>query len=65
MTDARRFIIVGASRTGAKAVQTLREEGFEGSVVLLGEESARPYERRPRRPMVVTWGQRAAGRLIG
>lgn len=54
MTDAHRFIIVGASLAGAKAAQTLREEGFEGSVVLLGEESARPYKRTPRRPMVVT-----------
>ena len=47
MTGARRFIIVGASLAGAKAAQTLREEGFEGSVVLLGEESVRPYERPP------------------
>jgi 3-phenylpropionate/trans-cinnamate dioxygenase ferredoxin reductase subunit len=47
MTDARRFIIVGASLAGAKAAQTLREEGFEGRVVLLGEESVRPYERPP------------------
>jgi 3-phenylpropionate/trans-cinnamate dioxygenase ferredoxin reductase subunit len=47
MTDARTFIIVGASLAGAKAAQTLREEGFEGRVVLLGDEPVRPYERPP------------------
>ncbi|SOE09724.1 3-phenylpropionate/trans-cinnamate dioxygenase ferredoxin reductase subunit [Streptomyces sp. 2323.1] len=41
------FVIVGASLAGAKAAQTLREEGFDGPVVLLGEESERPYERPP------------------
>ncbi|OEJ20863.1 pyridine nucleotide-disulfide oxidoreductase [Streptomyces agglomeratus] len=41
------FVIVGASLAGAKAAQTLREEGFDGPIVLLGEESERPYERPP------------------
>jgi 3-phenylpropionate/trans-cinnamate dioxygenase ferredoxin reductase subunit len=41
------FVIVGASLAGAKAAQTLREEGFDGRVVLLGEEQERPYERPP------------------
>jgi NADPH-dependent 2,4-dienoyl-CoA reductase/sulfur reductase-like enzyme len=41
------YVIVGASLTGAKAAETLREEGFEGTVVLLGEEHERPYERPP------------------
>lgn len=41
------FVIVGAGLAGAKAAQTLREEGFDGPVVLLGEESERPYERPP------------------
>ncbi|MFE2320445.1 NAD(P)/FAD-dependent oxidoreductase [Streptomyces sp. NPDC059441] len=41
------FVIVGAGLAGAKAVQTLREEGFSGPVVLLGEESECPYERPP------------------
>ncbi|HEX5309042.1 MAG TPA: FAD-dependent oxidoreductase [Solirubrobacteraceae bacterium] len=43
----RTFIIVGASLTGAKAAQTLREAGFDGRVVLLGAEPERPYERPP------------------
>src|SRR5689334_24588983 len=41
------FVIVGASMAGAKAAETLREEGFGGSIVLLGEELERPYERPP------------------
>ena len=47
MTDARTFIIVGASLAGAKAAQTLRDEGFTGRVILLGDEPVRPYERPP------------------
>ncbi|MEU5811244.1 FAD-dependent oxidoreductase [Streptomyces sp. NPDC047718] len=41
------FVIVGAGLAGAKAAQTLREEGFDGPLVLIGEESERPYERPP------------------
>src|ERR1700722_15799397 len=47
MPDARTFIIVGASLAGAKAAQTLRDEGFTGRVILLGDEPVRPYERPP------------------
>jgi 3-phenylpropionate/trans-cinnamate dioxygenase ferredoxin reductase subunit len=47
MSDARTFVIVGASLAGAKAAETLRAEGFEGRVVLLGDEPVRPYERPP------------------
>jgi 3-phenylpropionate/trans-cinnamate dioxygenase ferredoxin reductase subunit len=47
MSDARTFIIVGASLAGAKAAQTLRDEGFDGKVILLGDEPVRPYERPP------------------
>ncbi|MBO2446500.1 FAD-dependent oxidoreductase [Actinomadura barringtoniae] len=41
------FVIVGASLAGAKAAETLREEGFQGRIVLMGEEIERPYERPP------------------
>jgi 3-phenylpropionate/trans-cinnamate dioxygenase ferredoxin reductase subunit len=41
------FVIVGASLAGAKAAETLREEGFDGKLVLIGEEPERPYERPP------------------
>jgi len=41
------FVIVGASLAGAKAAETLREEGFDGEIVLLGTEPDLPYERPP------------------
>jgi len=41
------FVIVGASATGATAAVTLREEGFDGRVVLIGDEQQPPYERPP------------------
>jgi 3-phenylpropionate/trans-cinnamate dioxygenase ferredoxin reductase subunit len=40
-----RYVIVGASLAGAKAAETLRDEGFDGEIVLLGSELERPYER--------------------
>ena len=40
-------MIVGASLAGAKAAETLREEGFDGAVVLIGTEDQLPYERPP------------------
>ena len=47
MSAESTYVIVGASLTGAKAAETLREEGFDGNIVLLGEEDERPYERPP------------------
>jgi 3-phenylpropionate/trans-cinnamate dioxygenase ferredoxin reductase component len=41
------FVIVGASLAGAKAAETLRGDGFEGRLVVIGEEPDRPYERPP------------------
>ncbi len=41
------FVIVGASLAGAKAAETLRAEGFDGRIVLIGAERERPYERPP------------------
>jgi len=47
MTTEPNFIIVGGGLAGAIAAQTLREEGFDRRITLLGEESNRPYERPP------------------
>jgi 3-phenylpropionate/trans-cinnamate dioxygenase ferredoxin reductase component len=41
------FVIAGAGFAGAKAVETLREEGFDGRLILIGDELDRPYERPP------------------
>ena len=47
MKTQSNFIIVGGGLAGALAAQTLREEGFDGRITLLGEEPHRPYERPP------------------
>jgi 3-phenylpropionate/trans-cinnamate dioxygenase ferredoxin reductase subunit len=47
MSSDQTFVIAGASLTGAKAAETLRAEGFDGRVVLVGAEHERPYERPP------------------
>ena len=41
----RTVAIVGAGLAGARAAETLRSEGFEGRIVLIGEEDVAPYER--------------------
>ncbi|MFG2720961.1 NAD(P)/FAD-dependent oxidoreductase [Streptomyces sp. NPDC048416] len=48
MVDAdRTFVIVGGGLAGAKAAETLRSEGFNGRVILIGDEREHPYERPP------------------
>jgi len=47
MTSDQTFVIAGASLAGAKAAETLRSEGFDGRLVLIGAEHERPYERPP------------------
>src|ERR1700760_2820381 len=41
------YVIAGASLAGAKPAETLRDEGFDGDIVLIGAEHERPYERPP------------------
>ena len=43
----RLFVIVGGGLAGAKAARTLRDEGFDGRVVLVSRETELPYERPP------------------
>jgi 3-phenylpropionate/trans-cinnamate dioxygenase ferredoxin reductase subunit len=44
---APRIVIVGASLAGATAAATLREEGFDGEIRLIGAEPELPYNRPP------------------
>ena len=41
------FVIVGAGQAGSQAASSLREQGFKGRVILLGDESLAPYQRPP------------------
>ncbi len=47
MTEQQTFVIVGGGLTSAKAAQALREEGFDGRIVLIAAEPDPPYERPP------------------
>jgi 3-phenylpropionate/trans-cinnamate dioxygenase ferredoxin reductase component len=47
MSTKPSFVIVGGGMAGAIAAQTLREEGFDGRITLLGQELHAPYERPP------------------
>jgi len=46
-TPPSRIVIVGASLGGASAAVALHEGGFDGSVLMIGQERHRPYERPP------------------
>ncbi|MFM7756020.1 MAG: NAD(P)/FAD-dependent oxidoreductase [Actinomycetota bacterium] len=41
------IVIVGASLAGLRAAETLRSDGFTGSITMVGGESHRPYDRPP------------------
>jgi 3-phenylpropionate/trans-cinnamate dioxygenase ferredoxin reductase subunit len=41
----RSVVIVGAGLAGARTAETLRVDGYDGSIVLVGEEPIAPYER--------------------
>ena len=47
MASKQTYVIVGANLCGGKAAETLRKEGFDGRLVLIGAEPERPYERPP------------------
>jgi 3-phenylpropionate/trans-cinnamate dioxygenase ferredoxin reductase subunit len=41
------FVVVGANLAGGRAAEDLRRRGFDGRLVVVGEETHRPYERPP------------------
>ncbi|RMB79749.1 NAD(P)/FAD-dependent oxidoreductase [Streptomyces shenzhenensis] len=43
----KRIVVVGASAAGLAAVETLRRDGFDGTLTLVGEEPHLPYDRPP------------------
>src|SRR5882724_8620630 len=40
-------VIVGAGHAGVQAAASLREEGYDGAVILIGDESELPYHKPP------------------
>jgi 3-phenylpropionate/trans-cinnamate dioxygenase ferredoxin reductase subunit len=47
LADRDRIVIVGANLAGGATATTLRTEGFDGPLTLIGAEQWRPYERPP------------------
>ncbi|GGN20723.1 NAD(P)/FAD-dependent oxidoreductase [Streptomyces fuscichromogenes] len=42
-----RIVVVGASAAGLAAAETLRREGYDGTLTLVGDEPHTPYDRPP------------------
>jgi 3-phenylpropionate/trans-cinnamate dioxygenase ferredoxin reductase component len=57
-------LIVGAGLAGARAAETLRAEGYDGRVVLVGEEPVAPYERPALSKEFLAWRKTADELLL-
>jgi len=57
------FIIVGASQAGVQVAESLRGEGYDGPLMLIGEEAHPPYQRPPLSKALLT-GETTEDRLI-
>lgn len=57
MKSSHRIVIVGASIAGLTAAESLRLEGFEGEIILIGDEAHLPYSRPPlsKQLLMGTW----------
>ena len=47
MDSPESIVVVGGGLAGGKAVETLRDEGYDGRLVLVAQEPEPPYERPP------------------
>jgi 3-phenylpropionate/trans-cinnamate dioxygenase ferredoxin reductase subunit len=57
------ILIIGAGQAGAQAAISLRQEGFAGSIRMVGEEADLPYERPPLSKDYLA-GEKTADRLL-
>ena len=46
-TESQTCLIIGASHAGAQLATTLRKEGWEGKILVIGDEDILPYHRPP------------------
>jgi 3-phenylpropionate/trans-cinnamate dioxygenase ferredoxin reductase subunit len=63
MSSHSDILIIGAGQAGAQAAISLRQEGFAGTIRMVGEESDLPYERPPLSKDYLA-GERTADRLL-
>ncbi len=47
MATDNKFVIIGAGQAAGRAAEAMRAAGFEGDVVIIGDEAYPPYERPP------------------
>ena len=59
-----RIVIVGASLAGLRAAEALRDEGFNGSLTIIGDEKHEPYDRPPLSKQVLKGWVRADHTLL-
>ncbi|MEU7904606.1 FAD/NAD(P)-binding oxidoreductase [Actinoplanes sp. NPDC049118] len=59
-----RIVIVGASLAGLRAAEALRDEGFTGSLTMVGDEVGEPYDRPPLSKQVLTGWVPAGGTTL-
>jgi len=45
--EIKTIVIIGGGQAGAQAIMSLRQGGYEGAIILIGEETALPYQRPP------------------
>jgi 3-phenylpropionate/trans-cinnamate dioxygenase ferredoxin reductase subunit len=46
-SEKKGIVIIGAGQAGAQAVMSLRQEGYDGPIRLIGDEAEPPYQRPP------------------
>lgn len=58
MSPMESIVVVGGGAAGVAAAESLRRDGYSGSLILLGDEPALPYDRPPLSKQVLTgaWG---------
>ncbi len=57
---AERIVIIGNGTAGVQLLDSLRAEGFEGTITIVGEESTAPYQRPPLSKDYLLPGKQAA-----
>lgn len=54
MASRPTFVVIGAGQAAGRAVEAMRGEGFDGTIVVVGAEDHPPYERPPLSKQLLT-----------